>query len=112
MKTYKINGRVFKAVKKVMFTKHGVERMAERHNITNNTAIIIAQMAADFGRDARTVSPKISSWVDRKNKKNNGEKNIVYRILKDSVFIFEENEKEATLITTYKLPEWVMEEIK
>ena len=112
MKTYKINGKTFKAVKEVSLTKHGVERIAERYNITGNTAKVIAQMAADFGRDARAVSPKLAGWVDRKNRNNNGSENTIYKILKDSLFIFEENEKEATLITAYKLPEWVAEEIK
>lgn len=112
MKTYKINGKTFEAVKEVSLTKHGVERIAERYNITGNTARVIAQMAADFGTDVKTVSPKLASWVNRKNKKNNGENNIVYRVLKESVFIFEENEKEAILITAYKLPEWVVQEMK
>ena len=112
MKTYKINGKTFEAVKEVNITKHGVERIAERYNITGNTAKVIAQMAADFGRDARAVSPKLAGWVDRKNKKNNGESNTAYKILKDSLFIFTEDENKATLITAYKLPEWVMEEIK
>lgn len=112
MKTYKINGKTFEAVKEVSLTKHGVERIAERYNITGNTAKVIAQMAADFGTDARAVSPKLSSWVDRKNRNNNGSENTIYKILKDSLFIFTENENKATLITAYKLPEWAMEEIK
>lgn len=112
MKTYKINGKTFEAVKKVSLTTHGVERIAERYNITGNTARVIAQIAADFGTDVKTVSPKLASWVNRKNRNNNGSDGTVYKILKDSLFIFEENEKEATLITAYKLPEWVVEEIK
>lgn len=112
MKTYKVNGKVFEAVKEVNITKHGAERIAERYNITGNTARVIAQMAADFGTDVKAVSPKLASWVNRKNRNNNGSDNTIYKILKDSLFIFEENEKEATLITAYKLPEWAMEEIK
>lgn len=112
MNTYKINGKTFKAVKDVSITKHGVERIAERYNITGNTAKVIVQMAADFGTDAKTVSPKIASWVDRKNRNNNGSDGTIYRILKDSLFIFTEEENKATLITAYKLPEWAMEEIK
>lgn len=110
MKTYKVNGKTFKAEKEVSLTKHGVERITERYNITGNTAKVIAQMAADFGTDAKAVSPKLASWVNRKNRNNNGSENTIYKILKDSLFIFEENEKEAMLITAYKLPEWVMAE--
>lgn len=112
MKTYKVNGKTFEAVKEVNLTKHGIERIAERYNITGNTARVIAQMAADFGTDAKTVSPKLASWVNRKNRNNNGSENTIYKILKDSLFIFTEKENKATLITAYKLPEWVMEEIK
>ena len=112
MKTYKINGKTFEAVKEVNLTKHGIERIAERYNITGNTAKVIAQMAADFGTDARAVSPKLAGWVNRKNRNNNGSENTIYKILKDSLFIFMEEGNKATLITAYKLPEWVVEEIK
>ena len=112
MKTYKVNGKTFEATKKVDLTKHGVERIAERYNITGNTAKVIAQMAADFGTDARAVSPKLARWVNRKNRNNNGSDNTVYKILKDSLFIFTEEENKATLITAYKLPEWVVQELR
>jgi len=112
MKTYKINGKTFEAVKEVNLTRHGIERIAERYNITGNTARVIAQMAADFGTDAKAISPKFAGWVNRKNRNNNGSDGTVYKILKDSLFIFTEEENKATLITAYKLPEWAMEEIK
>ena len=62
--------------------------------------------------EAVTVSQKLASWVNRKNRNNNGSDNTIYKILKDSLFIFTENENKATLITAYKLPEWVVQEIK